>query len=128
MNLSEILCDYLNGFEERPCDVLPETLGSVCPAAGVFLKGDTIPKTYVDGTSVVTVPFEVRIRINAVSPREKLDILEHFSALAAYVKAHPLQAMGIQDIKVTEGWEKTAIFPSGEEEYGMGFCVKVKKA
>jgi len=125
--MEKILCEYLSG-----CGTvfLPETWRD--GAAYVALTGDQeICRTYVDGSYLAGIPFEVRIRRpnGADSAAETLEAAAFFAALAEYVHDTPMPAEGWCVVpssgKPFGGtYTKTAVYDDGTEEYRAGYLLK----
>ncbi|MBE6598951.1 MAG: hypothetical protein E7638_05865 [Ruminococcaceae bacterium] len=126
-DLPERICAYLNGFGGRICDLVPETMSDVNPCGGMFMKSAVKTRKYVDGSAVSEIPFEIRVRTDGVTVREKLDVHEYFAAISAYVKDNPMAGDGICGMEPVGGGERCAVLPGGDEEYRMEFVVSVKK-
>lgn len=128
-DLLERLCGYLDGFEGRLCDFLPETFGSGNPQASVSILPDIVERRYVDGSYCAEIPFEIRLRIDGASMRGKLDAVRFFGELAAYMKENPMEEEAdggrIVGIRPNGGCTKSAVLRNGDEEYRMRFCVKM---
>lgn len=93
-------------------------------AAAVWLTGSAYSvKEYVDGSAVVAVPFEVRVRCDGTAVKNRLDVLALFAGLAEYVKTHT-PADGIR-VLPTSGAAKSAVYDDGTEEYRMGMAVQL---
>lgn len=128
-DLLERICGYLNGFEGKLCDFLPETFGSSNPQASAALLSEVHTRRYVDGSCCADIPFEIRLRINGVSIRGKLDAVKFFGELAEYMKKNPMkeEADGgkIIGISPNGGCTKSAVLQNGDEEYRMQFYIQV---
>lgn len=128
-DLLERVCGYLNGFEERLCDFLPETFGSSNPQASAALLPDIREKRYVDGSCRADIPFEIRLRIGGSSMRGKLDAVKFFGSLAEYMRENPMRGEAdggkITGIRPNGGCTKSAVLKNGDEEYRMAFYVEV---
>jgi len=103
-------------------------------AAVAMLSGsvEAIRKMYVDGSYYAELPFEIRLRISASSMREKLDAMEFFDSVEAYIEENPLEEVfggcRLLGIKPLQNSTKSAVLSNGDEEYRMSFCVRYYKS
>ena len=127
--LWEMVCSYLNGFEGRICDVLPEEIGKNRPCAGIFVQSGMKEKAYLDGSVCLRIPFMLCLRINAYSVREKLDGLGSLMGFLRYVRTVPCRGVfeggRIVGIHGTDIPYRSAVFDDGGEEFKMVFSVDV---
>lgn len=126
-----LLCEYLNDMDpEGDISFVPETWRE--GAASLMLAGGvTAVREYVDGSSVVSVPFEVRLRCGHTSIKERLDAVDFFSKIDAYVAEVPVSSSGTEIGRVSPvgGTFKSAVYENGEEEYRSSFTFRyLKKA
>ncbi len=128
--LWEMVCSYLNGFEGRICDVLPEEIGKNRPCAGIFVQAGTKEKAYLDGSVCVRIPFMLCLRMNAYSVREKLDGVGSLMGLLRYVRTVPCRGEfkggHIVGIHGTDIPYRSVVFDDGGEEFKMNFSVDVR--
>ena len=124
-NLAERICEVLNGFEGRTCDFLPESLGMSVPAAGVFFQSGVKERRYLDGSVGLRIPFAVRMRIDGICGRDRLDIFASFMSLAEYLRGSSF-VMEIDGGRIDGIFSKgvptrVSVFADGCEEYMMAF-------
>lgn len=124
-----LLCEYLNSMEEDT-PFVPETWRE--GAATVMLSGgDSAVREYVDGSSVVSVPFEVHLRCSHTSIKCRLDAVEFFSRIASFVRETPvvLDGVALGEVSAVGGTFKSAVYENGEEEYRASYSFRyLKKA
>ena len=90
--MEKILCDYLDG-----CGTvfLPETWrdGAACVS---LTGGQNVYRTYVDGSYLAGIPFDVRIRKEkcADNVADKLDAAAFYASLAEYIHDTPMAVEG----------------------------------
>ena len=124
-----LLCEYLNSMENGTVFV-PETWRE--GAATVMLSGgDSAVREYVDGSAVISVPFEVRVRCSHTSIKCRLDAVEFFSRIASFVRETSVVRSGVTvgEVSVSGGTFKSAVYENGEEEYRAAYAFRyLKKA
>ena len=124
-----LLCEYLNG-SGTGITFVPEVWreGAAC----VMLSGGEVAvREYVNGSAVISVPFEIRLRCSCASVKDRLDAVDFFSAVNAYVKNTPLDCEDYTDgvVRPVGGTFKSAVYESGEEEYRSAYTFRyLKKA
>ena len=116
-----LLCEYLNNMDTDTVFV-PETWrgGAAC----VMLSGgEDTEREYIDGSARIKVPFEIRLRCSHKSVRERLDAVDFFTAVNAYVRDNPVPLDGGEYGRVSPvgGTFKSAIYENGEEEYRAAY-------
>ena len=128
--LWERISSYLNGFEGRICDILPQTLDKGFPAAGVFSRAEGKERCYYDGSVCLRIPFEVRLRINAFTVRSKSEGLNSLIGLMEYIRSTPLwdtvEGGQIRGVRVNGIPYRCSEFSDGSEEYCLRFYVDMK--
>ena len=126
-SMEQILCDYLSG-----CGTvfLPETWrdGAVCVS---LTAEQEVYRTYVDGSYLAGIPFEVRIRCSkcADHPAEKMEAAAFFAALADYIYGTPMPVDGWHVVPASGkpfggGYVKSAVYDDGTEEYRAAYLLK----
>lgn len=123
-----LLCEYLNSIETIETIFVPETLRE--GSATVFLSGEeTTLREYINGSSVVSVPFEIRLRCGSSSVRERLDAVDFFTRIKAYAENNPVHITENEDGQIisTGGIFKSAVFENGDEEYRGAFSFRYMK-
>lgn len=125
--MEKILCDYLSGCGEV---FLPETWrdGAVCVS---LTGGQDVYRTYVDGSYLAGIPFDVRIRKPkcADNVADKLDAAAFYAALAEYIHDTPMPVEGWRVLPSSGkpfggGYAKSAVYDDGTEEYRAGYLLK----
>lgn len=121
IKIPETLCSY---FGEHGVTVSPEAWrdSGDGKSSALFLSGgrNTVSE-YIDGTRVVDVSFEIRLRTRASSLKDRLDAIEFFRKVDEAVKA---KNDGEFTLRLISGGAKSAIFDSGEEEYRASYAVR----
>ena len=88
---------------------------------------DTV-RSYIDGSGVITLTFEVRIRCEGESVGDRLDVLDFYKKIADYVRGNSLTVGGREGkIIVRSNASKSAVFSSGEEEYRAVYVLRYFK-
>ncbi len=125
--MEKILCDYLSGCGEV---FLPETWrdGAVCVS---LTGGQDVYRTYVDGSYLAGIPFDVRIRKPkcADNVADKLDAAAFYAALAEYIHSTPMPVEGWRVLPSSGkpfggAYSKSAVYDDGTEEYRAGYLLK----
>ena len=128
--LWERICGYLNGFEGRLCDVFPEDISTVRPAAGIFAETGVKEKAYFDGTMRLRIPFVLLLRINAYSVRERLNAMANLVGFSEYMRCVPFRAAleggRIMGLRVNGIPYRSKVFSDGSEEYRLEFFADVR--
>lgn len=125
--MEKILCDYLSG-----CGTvfLPETWrdGAACVS---LTGGQDVYRTYVDGSYLAGIPFDVRIRKPkcANNVADKLDAAAFFAALEEYIHDTPMTVEGWRVLPASGkpfggAYSKSAVYEDGTEEYRAGYLLK----
>lgn len=126
--METILCDYLGG-----CGTvfLPETWrdGAVCVS---LTGGQDVYRTYVDGSYLAGIPFDVRVRCPKCADNitDKMDTAAFFAALAEYIHDTP---MPVPEWRVLPSsgrpfggaYHKSAVYEDGTEEYRAGYVLEI---
>lgn len=113
--IPEFLCGYFNDMQTGTTFV-PETWREGC--ASLWITGGGTEKTYVDGSRIMAVPFEIRIRCVGRTVGDRLEATAFFGALNRYIEN------GGADITVTSGAYKSAVYDNGEEEYRGSYVLR----
>lgn len=125
--MEKILCDYLSGCGEV---FLPETWrdGAVCVT---LTGGQDVYRTYVDGSYLAGIPFDVRIRKPkcADNVADKLDAAAFYAALAEYIHDTPMPVEGWRVLPSSGkpfggGYAKSAVYDDGTEEFRAGYLLE----
>lgn len=130
--MEKILCEYLS---KSGTVFLPETWrdGAVCVS---LTGGQEVYRTYVDGSYLAGIPFDVRVRKPkcADNVADKLDTAAFYAALAEYIHDTPIDVEGWQVLPSSGkpfggAYAKSAVYDDGTEEYRAGYLLKfyVKK-
>ena len=118
-----LLCDYLNSMPSRGgIRFVPEVWRE--GEAAVWLTGGvSAAREYIDGSAVVSVPFEIRLRCGSASVGERLDAISFFSSVEDFVRAVPVVLSAGESGSVTPvgGAFKSAILENGDEEYRAAY-------
>lgn len=126
--VEKILCEYLGG-----CGAvfLPETRrdGAVTVS---LTGGQEIYRSYVDGSYLTGIPFDVRLRKPdcADNVEDKLDAAAFFAALADYLHETPMPVEGWRVLPASGkpfggAYAKSAVWDDGTEEYRAGYVLEV---
>ncbi len=113
--IPEFLCGYFNAGGLGMIFV-PETWRESC--ASLWITGGGTEKTYVDGSRIMAVPFEIRIRCDGRTIADRLEAVSFFAAVSRYIDG------GSADITVTSGASKSAVYDNGEEEYRGAYVLR----
>ncbi len=121
------LCEYLGGSGTV---FLPETERDGTASVS-FTGGGELLRTYVDGSYLMAIPFDVRIRRRRASNdvSAKLDACRYFERLNEYVGSSPM-GEGLE-VLPTLGrafggtYSKSAIYEDGTEEFRAGYILKI---
>ncbi len=125
--MEKILCDYLSGCGEV---FLPETWrdGAVCVS---LTGGQDVYRTYVDGSYLAGIPFDVRIRKPkcADNVADKLDAAAFYAALAEYIHDTPMPVEGWRVLPSSGkpfggAYSKSAVYDDGTEEFRAGYLLE----
>lgn len=117
--IPEFLCGYLNAGDPG-VPLIPETWREDC--ASLWITGGSTEKTYVDGSGIEAVPFEIRIRCRGRTVNDRLDAVAFFTGISEIIAA------GQEDITVTSGASKSAVYENGEEEYRASYVLRYYKS
>jgi len=113
--IPEFLCSYFNAGEPG-ISLVPETWREGC--ASLWITGGSTARTYVDGSKIAALPFEIRIRCRGRTVNDRLEAVAFFTEIRKIIDA------GWADITVTSGASKSAIYENGEEEYRASYVLK----
>lgn len=87
--------------------------------------GREIIRRYVDGSQIVGLPFEIRVRCGGESVGNRIDVLEFFRKIADFVGENDVEADCCEGrITVKTSPSKSAVFESGEEEYRAAYVFR----
>lgn len=125
--MEQILCAYLSG-----CGTvfLPETWrdGAVCVS---LTGGQEVYRTYVDGSCLAGLPFDVRVRCPkcADNAADKMEAAAFFAGLADYIRQTPMPVEGWRVLPSSGrpfggGYAKSAVWDDGTEEYRSGYVLE----
>lgn len=121
IKIPEAICSY---FGEHGIALSPEVWRETGDgkASALFLSGgrNTVSE-YIDGTRVIDVGFEIRLRTRAASLRDRLDAIEFYRRIDEAVRA---KNDGEFTLRILSGGTKSAIFDSGEEEYRASYAIR----
>lgn len=119
--IPEVLCAYFNhgGLGTR---FVPETWRE--EGASLWLASGGSVKSYVDGSKVVSVPFEIRVRCDGRSVGDRMRALDLFIAISQLLAHEPPEEY---EITVTSMPSKSAIYENGEEEYRGSYVMRYKQ-
>lgn len=127
IKIPELICQYLNGMG-GDIPFVPEAWREGAAAVWLTGGGERI-REYVDGSSVVGVPFDIRVRCVGRSVGDRLDAVGFFRAVAEYMRRTPMTELtdnSLPDarIEVVSGASKSAVFENGEEEYRAAYRLR----
>lgn len=118
IKIPEMICGYLNGMG-GDIPFVPEAWRE--NSAAVWLTGGAERiREYVDGSAVVGVPFEIRVRCAGRSVADRLDAVQFFADIAEHIKTVAMEDDGAE-LEVTGGASKSAVYDNGEEEYRAAY-------
>lgn len=91
--IAQAVLDYINGWPDRPADMLLGEYGDGLPALRMLPQaGATVLRLYADGTEVISWPFSVSLRTRPTSAAGRA--IELLSALADYMSSAELPYLG----------------------------------
>ena len=117
--IPEFLCGYFNDGD-LGMTFVPETWREGC--ASLWITGGGTEKVYVDGSRIMALPFEIRIRCGGRTIGDRLEATAFFAGLKNYIEG------GEAEITVTSGAYKSAIYDNGEEEYRGAYVLRYYKS
>ncbi len=121
-----LLCEHLNRMPERgEISFVPEVWRE--GEASVWLTGASSPSSeYIDGSGIMAVGFEIRLRCSNESIGRRLDAIAFFSAIEDYVRTYPVTSEGkaIGEIIPSGGSFKSAVYENGDEEYRAAYSFR----
>ncbi len=123
-NVPQKLCGYLNGA--AAVEILPETWREGC-AALWLTGGGSHRREYVDGSAMVEIPFEIRIRCEGNAAADRLRALDFFASLGDYIGRVSLMEEAEETVAMTSCASKSAVFEDGSEEYRASFAYRFLK-
>lgn len=119
IKIPELICGYLNGMGGS-VEFVPEAWRE--GSAAVWLSGGAERlREYVDGSAVVGIPFEIRVRCAGRSVADRLDAVQFFADIAEYIKSKPITKLDGAKIEAMSGAAKSAVYENGEEEYRASY-------
>lgn len=119
IKLPELICGYLNGMGgEVP--FIPEVWRENCAVVWLTGGGEKL-REYINGSYVMGIPFEIRIRCAGRSIGDRLDAVKFFADIAEYVKINSPPELVDGKVEVTGGASKSAVYENGEEEYRASY-------
>lgn len=124
-----LLCEHLNRMPDRgDISFVPEVWRE--GEAGVWLTGAIGSSSkYIDGSGIMAVGFEVRLRCSHESIGKRLDAIDFFSSIEEYVQISPVTSgeKVIGNIIPTGGSFKSAVYENGDEEYRAAYSFRYFK-
>lgn len=119
--IPQTLCEYFNraGLGMR---FVPETWRDDC--ASLWMTSGGSEKTYVDGSKVISLPFEVRIRCDGRSVGARMRAMDMYVQIANQLAFRPPEEY---EIAVTSPPFKSAIYENGDEEYRGSYVMRYQK-
>lgn len=118
IKIPEMICGYLNGMG-GDIPFIPETWRE--DSAAVWLTGGAERiREYIDGSAVIGIPFEIRVRCAGRAVSDRLDAVRFFTDIAEYIVKIPMDD-GSAKIEITGGAAKSAVYDNGEEEYRAAY-------
>ena len=122
LKIPEALSAYLN--RSGIAEFVPEVWRQ--GAASVRLTGGAREQSvYVDGSRLMSVSFEVRLRCPGEAVKDRLSAVEVFRRLGYYVRTTPMSlgSGNTAEIRESGGASKSAVYENGEEEYRCGYVM-----
>ena len=93
-----------------------------------MIGGRDVIRDYVDGSQVIGITFDIRVRCAGEDPGDRIGVLGLFRRIADYVRDKSLESDGDEGkIVVRSGASKSAVFESGEEEYRAAYLFRFLK-
>ncbi len=118
-NFTGVIAEILAGLG---VNVVPEGWRDGC--GSLWLSGAlNLVKEYVDGSGVIEVPFELRLRVSGRAVSDRLKAAEYFRCAALAMRDYPA---GDCEFRVVSGAVKSAIYENGEEEYRAAYVMRVR--
>lgn len=122
LSVPALICEYLS--DSKLGVFVPEVRRDGC--AAVFLEASPPEiKTYIDGSYIESVPFEICVQCAGEGAGERLGAVSFFESVDRYAADNPVntEKYGICDamIKRTSGISKSAVFDNGTEEYRAAY-------
>jgi len=124
IRIPTLICDYLGGCD-CGAEFVPEVWRDGYAAVWLSGGGECISE-YIDGSSIVSVPFEVRIRCDGQSIGDRLDAVSFFACIADYIDSVPMEQDGCS-IRQTNGAQKSSVYDDGSEEYRAAYELRYFK-
>ncbi len=119
INFTEVIVGILRGMG---IDVVPESWRDGC--GSLWLSGALNQvKEYVDGSGVIDVPFEIRVRVPGRAVADRLRAAEYFRRAAVIMRGY---GDGECEFRVISGAVKSAVYENGEEEYRAAYVMRVR--
>ncbi len=118
-NFTEVIAGILAGLG---VNVVPESWRD--GVGSLWLSGAlNLVKEYVDGSGVIDVPFEIRVRVPGRAVSDRLRAAEYFRCAAAAMRDY---SGGECEFRIVSGAVKSAVYESGEEEYRAAYVFRVR--
>lgn len=122
-----LVCGFLNQIvtAEDPIEgFLPETWRDGW-AALWMVGGPDVIRDYVDGSQVIGLTFDIRVRCIGRDVGDRLDVLGFYKKIADHVRKNkfPLEGHDCRIVVKTNA-SKSAVFDSGEEEYRASYVLR----
>ena len=121
-----LLCEYLNAMPSRGDITFVPEVWREGEASVRLTGGVSAAREYIDGSAVISVPFEIRLRCGSSSIAERLDAIAFFSAIEDYVRSVPV-AVSDRDLGTVipaGGTFKSSIYDNGDEEYRAAYSLR----
>ncbi len=119
IRLPELLCDYFNGIDGE-VTFIPEVWRENCATIWLIGGGERL-REYIDGSYIMGIPFEIRVRCAGRSVSDRLDAVKLFSDISGYIKETSLSSLVDGKVEIMNGASKSAVYENGEEEYRASY-------
>lgn len=97
-------------------------------AAVWMIGGRDVIRDYVDGSQIIGITFDIRVRCAGEDVGDRIDVLGFYRRIADFVRENTVESDGSEGkIIVKAGASKSAIFESGEEEYRASYVFRFMK-
>ncbi len=94
-------------------------------AAVRMVGGPDVIRDYVDGSQVIGLTFDIRVRCVGQDVGDRLDVLGFYKKIADHVRRNVFPIDGREcRIIVKANASKSAVFDSGEEEYRASYVLR----
>ncbi|MBE6541063.1 MAG: hypothetical protein E7672_01285 [Ruminococcaceae bacterium] len=125
--IPSLICGFLDPICEDGDVVrgfLPETWRDGFASLRMTGGPDTV-RSYVDGSGIIALTFEIRVRCEGEDVGDRLDVLEFYKKIADHVRGNMINLGGREGkIVVRSNASKSAVFSSGEEEYRAAYVLR----